>query len=58
LVSQLIGTGLGIAIAIVGGVIVYGGVKQIAGLRLSQEDEYKGADLAIHRIGSTNSDNG
>jgi Amt family ammonium transporter len=33
-------------------------VKQIAGLRLSQEDEYKGADLAIHRIGSTNSDNG
>ena len=58
LVSQLIGTGLGIAIAIVGGVIVYGGVKQLSGLRLSQEDEYKGADLAIHRIGSTNSDNG
>jgi Amt family ammonium transporter len=57
MISQLIGTGLGITIAIVGGVLVYGGVKQISGLRLSQEDEYKGADLAIHRIGSTNSDN-
>lgn len=57
MMSQLIGTGLGITIAIVGGVLVYGGVKQISGLRLSEEDEYKGADLAIHSIGSTNSDN-
>jgi Amt family ammonium transporter len=56
LVSQLIGTALGIVIAIVGGIIVYGGVKKLAGLRLSEEEEYKGADLSIHRIGSMNSD--
>ena len=56
LVSQLIGTALGIVIAIVGGIIVYGGVKKLAGLRLSEEEEYKGADLSIHKIGSMNSD--
>ena len=56
LVSQLIGTALGIVIAIVGGIIVYGGVKKLAGLRLTEEEEYKGADLSIHRIGSMNSD--
>lgn len=54
--SQLIGTALGIVIAIVGGIIVYGGVKKLAGLRLSEEEEYKGADLSIHKIGSMNSD--
>lgn len=54
--SQLIGTLAGIAVAVIGGVIVYGGVKQFMGLRLSEEDEYKGADLAIHKIGSTNGD--
>jgi Amt family ammonium transporter len=25
----------------------------MVGIRLSQEEEYEGADLAIHRIGST-----
>ncbi|MCP3428219.1 ammonium transporter [Opacimonas viscosa] len=56
--SQVVGTIAGISVALIGGLIVYGGVKQLMGLRLSEEDEYKGADLAIHRIGSTNSDNG
>jgi Amt family ammonium transporter len=55
--SQVVGTIAGIAVALIGGFIVYGGVKRIIGLRLSEEDEYKGADLAIHRIGSTNTDN-
>jgi Amt family ammonium transporter len=55
--SQVVGTIAGIAVALIGGFIVYGGVKRITGLRLSEEDEYKGADLAIHRIGSTNTDN-
>ena len=55
--SQVVGTIAGITVALIGGFIVYGGVKRVTGLRLSEEDEYKGADLAIHRIGSTNTDN-
>lgn len=53
LASQLVGTGLGIGIALAGGTLIYGGVKVTIGLRLSQEDEYNGADLSIHRIGAT-----
>ncbi len=51
--SQLIGTLMGIAIAVVGGLIVYGGVKAMVGLRLNQEDEFNGADLSIHKISAT-----
>ncbi len=54
--SQLIGTGLGIVIALAGGVIVYGGLKKLVGIRMSQEDEYEGADLSIHKIGATAED--
>ena len=50
--SQLIGTGLGVLIAVVGGLVVYGGLKIMVGLRLSQEEEYQGADLSIHKIGA------
>ncbi|MBE9533078.1 MAG: ammonium transporter, partial [Proteobacteria bacterium] len=53
LTSQLIGTALGVTIAFVGGYIVYGLLKKLMGLRLSQEEEYNGADLSIHRISST-----
>jgi ammonium transporter, Amt family len=52
-VSQLIGTATGIAIAFVGGLVIYGVLKLLVGLRLSQEEEYNGADLSIHRIGAT-----
>jgi Amt family ammonium transporter len=55
LISQLIGTGLGIFIAVAGGFVVYGILKVTIGLRLSQEDEYRGADLSIHKI-SANSE--
>jgi Amt family ammonium transporter len=55
LMSQIIGTGLGIAIALVGGFVVYGILKATLGIRLSQEDEYRGADLSIHKI-SANSE--
>lgn len=54
--SQLIGTSLGIVIALAGGVIVYGGLKAAFGLRLSQEEEFDGADLSIHRISATAED--
>ncbi|MDQ6990222.1 MAG: ammonium transporter [Mariprofundaceae bacterium] len=48
--SQLIGTLLGVSIAIAGGFIVYGIIKATIGIRLSEEDEYRGADLSIHHI--------
>ncbi len=52
-VSQVIGTVLGVAVAFGGGFIVYFILKKLVGLRLSQEEEYNGADLSIHRIAST-----
>ena len=51
--SQLIGTLMGIAIAVVGGLIVYGGIKAMVGIRLDQEEEFNGADLSIHKISAT-----
>ena len=51
--AQLSGTLLGIGVAVVGGALVYGGIKAVAGLRLSQEEEFTGADLAIHKISAT-----
>lgn len=48
--GQLAGTLTGIIVAFVGGGIVYGVIKLVIGLRLSEEDEYMGADLAIHKI--------
>ncbi len=54
--SQLIGTVAGILVAVVGAGIVYGGIKAISGIRLSEEDEFNGADLSIHKIESTTND--
>lgn len=51
--SQLLGTLLGIAVALIGGFIVYGLLKVFVGIRLSQEDEFNGADLAVHKISAT-----
>ncbi|ORT51196.1 ammonium transporter [Vibrio sp. qd031] len=56
LISQIVGSIAGIAVALIGGAIVYGAVNAISSLRLSEEDEFIGADLAIHKIGSTNKD--
>jgi len=53
LVSQLIGTGLGIAIALAGGFLVYGAIRQAVGIRLDPEAEFDGADLSIHKITSS-----
>ncbi|WP_455221608.1 ammonium transporter [Kaarinaea lacus] len=50
--AQLIGTLLGIGVALAGGFIVYGVIKAAMGIRLSQEDEHRGADLSIHKIAS------
>ncbi|KRA15192.1 ammonium transporter [Pseudomonas sp. Root569] len=56
LISQLIGTGLGVVVAFGGGLLVYGAIKRMHGLRLSQEEEYYGADLSIHKIGAVSQD--
>ena len=48
--SQLAGTVLGLVIATAGGFVVYGLLKAVMGLRLSEEEEFQGADLAIHKI--------
>ncbi|MCZ8257337.1 MAG: ammonium transporter [Polaromonas sp.] len=51
--AQLIGSAMGVAWALLAGFAVYGILKATMGLRLSQEEEFEGADLSIHRIGST-----
>ncbi len=51
--AQLIGTGIGVLWALVSGFAVYGLLKVTLGLRLSQEEEYDGADLSIHKISAT-----
>ncbi|TVT82846.1 ammonium transporter [Pseudomonas sp. H3(2019)] len=56
LISQLIGTALGVAVALIGGFAVYGTIKLLHELRLSQEEEYYGADLSIHKIGAVSQD--
>jgi Amt family ammonium transporter len=48
--SQLLGTALGIAVAVAGGLIVYGALKATVGIRLDAEQEFNGADLSIHKI--------
>ena len=51
--SQLIGTALGIGIAVAGGFAIYGTLKKLVGIRLDPEQEFDGADLSIHNISST-----
>jgi Amt family ammonium transporter len=53
LMSQLIGTALGIGIAVVGGMLVYGLLKFAVGIRLDPEEEFEGADLSVHKITAT-----
>ena len=53
LASQLLGTLAGVTWALVGGFAVYGLLGRFVGLRLTQEEEFDGADLSIHKIGST-----
>ncbi|MYN41100.1 ammonium transporter [Duganella sp. FT109W] len=53
LLSQLVGTVMGVAVALIGGYAVYGVLKATLGLRLDPEEEFQGADLSIHRISST-----
>ena len=51
--AQLIGTAMGVLWAAAGGLLVYGLLKATLGLRLSQEEEFDGADISIHKISAT-----
>jgi Amt family ammonium transporter len=51
--SQLIGTVLGVTIAMAGGALIYGLLKKSVGIRLDPEQEFNGADLSIHNITAT-----
>jgi len=53
LMAQIAGTLLGVVIALGSGFLVYGLLKAGVGIRLNAEDEYEGADLAIHKTTST-----
>ena len=51
--AQVIGTGMGVLWALVSGFVVYGVLKVTMGIRLSQEEEFDGTDLSIHKISAT-----
>ena len=51
--AQLLGTAMGIVWALLGGLLVYGGIRLVTPLRLTAEEEFDGADLSIHKIGAT-----
>lgn len=53
LISQLIGTAGGVVFAGIGGFVVYGALKATMGLRLSDEEEFTGADLTIHKVSAS-----
>ena len=51
--GQLIGTLIGVGWALFAGALLYGVLRATMGLRLSQEEEFDGADLSIHKISMT-----
>jgi len=51
-VSQLIGTLSAIVWAVSAGAIVYSILKATVGIRLSSDEEARGADLTVHQIGA------
>jgi len=53
LASQVLGTLGAVAWGLASGFVVYGLLRRFVGLRLTQEEEFEGADLSIHRIGAT-----
>jgi Amt family ammonium transporter len=56
LMSQLLGTLVGVVIALLGGLLVYGLLRKLLGLRLDPEEEFDGADLSIHKIPAVSGD--
>jgi Amt family ammonium transporter len=50
--GQLVGSIAVSAYAMIAGVVVYAIVKRVAGIRLTDEQQRRGADLSIHSIGA------
>jgi Amt family ammonium transporter len=50
--AQLLVSLLASSYALFAGFLVYGLLKKVSGIRLSEEDEFIGADLSIHKIGA------
>jgi len=51
--GQLMGTASGVVWAVLAGWVVYGVLKAVCGLRLSQEEEFNGADMSLHHVSAT-----
>lgn len=51
--AQIVGSLLGVLVALLGGVVVYGVLRWAVGIRLDAEEEFNGADLSVHRITAT-----
>ena len=51
--AQLLGTLLGVVWAVCTSAVLYAVIKALFGLRLSQEEEFAGADMSIHKISAT-----
>ncbi len=50
LASQAIGSVMAACVAMAAGFIVYAALNKIVGIRLAEEEEMRGADLAVHSI--------
>ena len=50
LLAQILGTLGGVAIALTGSLLIYGALRKWVGIRLTEEEEFQGADLSIHKI--------
>jgi len=48
--AQFVGSLLSVIVAFIGGYIIYLGLKLTIGLRLTDEEEFNGADKSIHKI--------
>ena len=53
LMAQVVGSLAGAAYALLCGFIIYGILKSTMGIRLSEEEEFDGADLSIHKISAS-----
>ena len=51
--GQIIGSIFGAALGFVAGFVVFSIVDKVFGFRMNEEDEARGADLAIHKISAT-----
>lgn len=51
--AQVIGTLIGIGVALAGGLIIYGALKYSVGIRFDQEEEFNGSDLSLHKVPAT-----